>query len=257
MGLIRKIILVICLIVFVGSGGFLAKYYIDAYRDMNALTSLGDMDMLPDLETDKGTIIGKYVPIWKKNQDLIGWIRIEGTKVNFPVMQTPSNPEYYLRRDFEGKYSTGGVPFMDANSDIFIPTSNFLIYGHNMRNGTMFHDIVKYESEEFWQEHPTILFDTIYKGGQGTYAVVAAGYSHIYNEGEEGFRYYSYAGITSEEDFYEYVNGVKSESYYDTGNTPVYGDQLITLSTCTNDNKEGRFYVVAVRTDAKAQPPLH
>ncbi len=256
MEIVRKIIIVICLIVFVGAGGYIAKYFIDAYRDMGDLTSLKDMEMLEDLRTDKGTIIGKYVPIWEKNHDLIGWITIEGTKVDFPVMQTPKEPEYYLRRDFDGEYSTGGVPFMDASSDIFLPTSNFLIYGHNMKNGTMFHDIVKYKDEEFYKEHSEIKFDTIYKGGQGTYTVVAAGYSTIRSESDPGFKYYKYANITTEEKFDEFVQGVISESNYNTGVVPEYGDQLITLSTCTNDSKNGRFYVVAVRTDAKARPPL-
>ena len=256
MGIVRKIIIVICLIVFVGAGGYIAKYFIDAYRDMGDLTSLKDMEMLNDLRTDKGTIIGKYVPIWQKNHDLIGWITIDGTKVDFPVMQTTDDPEYYLRRDFDGEYSTGGVPFMDASSDIFLPTSNFLIYGHNMMNGTMFHDIVKYKDAEFYQEHSTIYFDTIYKGGQGTYTVIAAGYSRIKTAEDQGFKYYQCGGITTQEEFDAYVQGVRSESSYDTGIIPEYGDQLITLSTCTNDNEDGRFYVVAVRTDAKARPPL-
>ena len=255
MGIVRKIIIVICLIVFVGAGGVLAKYFIDAYNEMNKLTDLKNMELLKDLETENGTIIGKYVPIWQKNHDLIGWITIEGTKIDFPVMQTKDDPEYYLRRNFDGEYSTEGVPFMDANSDIFLPTSNFLIYGHNMRNGTMFHDIVKYKDADFYNSHMTIKFDTIYKGGQGTYQVIAAGYSRIKDESEEGFRYYQCAGISTQEEFDEYIAGVKSESSYDTGIVPEYGDQLITLSTCTNDNNEGRFYVVAVRTDAKAGPP--
>ena len=257
MGIIRKIILVICLIIFVGAGGILGKYFYDAYKDMHKLTDLSNVAKVEDLKTDKGTIIGKYVPIWKKNKDFIGWIKIKGTKVDFPVMQTKDDPEYYLRRNFDGEYSTGGVPFIDSNSDIFKPTSNFMIYGHNMKNGTMFHDITKYKDEDFYKEHKTIKFDTIYKGGQGTYEVVAAGKSRIYSEDDDIFKYYQYAGMTSEEDFTTFVKGVKKLSNYDTGLTPEYGDQLITLSTCTNDSNEGRFFVVAVRTDAKQVKPQY
>ena len=249
MGLVRKIILVVCLIVFVGAAGVLIQYYYNGYKEMNSLKDLKQSEELEDLKTDKGIIIGKYVPIWQKNNDLIGWIRIDGTKIDFPVMQTPDDPEYYLRRDFNREHSTGGVPFMDVHSDIFMPTSNFMIYGHNMKNGSMFHDLIKYEDEEFYRDHKTINFDTIYKGGQGVYQVVAAGYSQIYDKDSSKFKYYAYAGITSEREYHEFVDGVKKLSCYDTGVVPEYGSQLITLSTCTNVSDEGRFFVVAVRTD--------
>lgn len=249
MGLVRKIILVVCLIVFVGAAGVLIQYYYNGYKEMNSLKDLKQSEEFEDLKTDKGIIIGKYVPIWQKNKDLIGWIRIDGTKIDFPVMQTPDDPEYYLRRDFNKKHSTGGVPFMDVHSDIFIPTSNFMIYGHNMKNGSMFHDLIKYEDEEFYRDHKTINFDTIYKGGQGVYQVVAAGYSQIYDKDSSKFKYYAYAGMTSEREYHEFVDGVKKLSCYDTGVVPEYGSQLITLSTCTNVSDEGRFFVVAVRTD--------
>lgn len=256
MGVLRKIVLVICLIVFVGSAGILGMYLYDSYKAQNELTGLLDMTG-EDIETEQGTIIGKYASIWRANNDLIGWIKIDGTKVDFPVMQTKENPEFYLRRDFHGEYSTPGVPFMDAESDIFIPTSNFLIYGHNMRNGTMFHDVVKYKDEAFYQKHKTFNFDTIYKGGQGEYAILAAGYSKIYHTSDEVFKYYQCAGITTEEEFNAYVEGVKEISEYDTGVTAEFGDQLVTLSTCTNVNENGRFFIVGVRTDAKARPPQH
>lgn len=249
MGLVRKIILVVCLIVFVGAAGVLIQYYYNGYKEMNSLKDLKQSEELEDLKTDKGIIIGKYVPIWQKNNDLIGWIRIDGTKIDFPVMQTPDDPEYYLRRDFNREHSTGGVPFMDVHSDIFMPTSNFMIYGHNMKNGSMFHDLIKYEDEEFYRDHKTINFDTIYKGGQGVYQVVAAGYSQIYDKDSSKFKYYAYAGMTSEREYHEFVDVVKKLSCYDTGVVPEYGSQLITLSTCTNVSDEGRFFVVAVRTD--------
>ena len=249
MGLVRKIILVVCLIVFVGAAGVLIQYYYNGYKEMNSLKDLKQSEELEDLKTDKGIIIGKYVPIWQKNNDLIGWIRIDGTKIDFPVMQTPDDPEYYLRRDFNREHSTGGVPFMDVHSYIFMPTSNFMIYGHNMKNGSMFHDLIKYEDEEFYRDHKTINFDTIYKGGQGVYQVVAAGYSQIYDKDSSKFKYYAYAGMTSEREYHEFVDGVKKLSCYDTGVVPEYGSQLITLSTCTNVSDEGRFFVVAVRTD--------
>ena len=180
---------------------------------------------------------------------------MDGTKIDYPVMQTQDDPEFYLRRNFQKEHATAGVPFMDASSDIFVPTSNFLIYGHNMKNGTMFHDMLKYKDNSFYQEHKTFRFDTIYKGGQGTYEIIAAGYSKIYPEDSDAFKYYQYAGITSRSDFNEYLKGVKELSEYNTGVSAEYGDQLVTLSTCAYHEKNGRFFIVGKRTDAKQVKP--
>lgn len=257
LGLGRKIVLVICLIVFVGSAGVILDYVVNGIREQSALTEVGDMrsEEREDLVTDKGTVIGKYADLYLKNSDLIGWVTVEDTMIDYPVMQTRNDPEYYLHRSFDKEYADSGTPFLDAASDIFKPTSNFLVYGHHMKNGTMFKDLLKYDDEEFYNEHKTFKFDTIYKGGQGTYQVIAAGYSQIYSKDSDRFKYYQYAGITTEESFDEYVQGVKSLSAYDTGETAEFGDQLVTLSTCAYHTDEGRFFVVGRRIDAKQVRP--
>lgn len=256
MGYGRKIVLVICLIVFVGSAGVLLNYFLNGMKAQNALEDLSKLKTeREDLVTDKGTVIGKYVDLYLANKDLIGWVTIEDTNIDYPVMQTKNSPEYYLDRDFNEEYIASGTPFMDADSDIFIPTSNFLIYGHHMKNGTMFNHLLKYDDEAFYKKHKTFKFDTIYKGGQGTYEVIAAGYSQIYPKSSSKFKYYQYAAMTSESDFYEYVRGVKELSEYDTGVTAEYGDQLVTLSTCAYHVEDGRFFVVGKRTDAKQVKP--
>lgn len=252
MSLPRKIIFVISLMVFIGAAGAIVEHYVTGWRASKDLTDLSALKIeAEDLETDKGTVIGKYVGLYKANPDIIGWIQIEDTRINYPVMQTKAQPEYYLRRNFKKEYSVSGVPFMDANSDIFIPTCNWMIYGHHMKDGTMFKDLVKYADYDFYQEHKYIKFDTIYKGGQGTYEVIAAFYTQIYDADEKVFKYYQYTGITTEAELNEYVAGVKKLSEYNTGVDVQYGEQLITLSTCNyhvGDGK-GRFAVVAKRID--------
>jgi sortase B len=247
----RKILLVICLIVFVGSAGTLANYYLKGIRAQNAFEDLGSLKNTEtaDLKTDKGIVIGKYVDLYLANDDIVGWVKIEDTNIDYPVMQTLWAPEYYLDKNFEEDYMASGTPFMDAHSDIFVPTSNFLIYGHHMKDGTMFHDLLKYDDYEFYQTHKTFQFDTIYKGGQGTYEVIAAGYSQIFPVESTRFKYYKYAGITSESEFNEYVEGVQNIAEYETGVTAEYGDQLVTLSTCAYHVKDGRFFVVGKRID--------
>lgn len=256
MSLGRKIVLVICLIVFVGSAGVLLDYFLNGMREQSAFDDLAKLKTdREDLVTDKGTVIGKYADLYNANNDIIGWITVEDTNIDYPVMQTQNDPEYYLRKNFKKEDAASGTPFMDAASDIFMPTSNFLIYGHNMKNGAMFHDLLKYEDREFYDEHKTFRFDTIYKGGQGTYAVIAAGHTQIYPKDSTEFKYYQYAGITSQSDFNEYVKGVKALSEYDTGVITEYGDQLVTLSTCAYHVENGRFFVVGKRIDAGAQKP--
>ena len=256
MSLGRKIIFVICLIVFVGSAGMLLNYFLTGMREQSSLEDLAKLKAeRDDLKTDKGTVIGKYVDLYEANSDIIGWIQVEDTKIDYPIMWTPDDGEYYLHRNFQKEQASSGVPFLDASSDIFVPTSNFLVYGHNMKNGTMFHDLLKYKDEDFFKEHRTFRFDTIYKGGQGTYEIVAAGYSKIYAEDSKAFKYYQYAGITSESDFNEYIKGIKAQSAYNTGVSAEYGDQLVTLSTCAYHEKNGRFFVVGKRTDARQVKP--
>lgn len=183
-----------------------------------------------------------YAPLKALNQDFFGWISIEGTAVNYPVMHTPENPEYYLHHDFEGGDSQSGVPFMDAACHD--GCGNYLIYGHNMKNGSMFATLPSYAKRTFWEEHPAIRFDTL--SDAGTYEVVAAFYSQVYEkEAENVFRYYDYTDLGKIDDFESYVAQVKAASQYDTGITPVYGDQLLTLSTCSYHTDDGRFVVVA------------
>ena len=195
------------------------------------------------------------------NVDCIGWLSIPDTVVSYPVMYAPSEPERYLHLDFYGHYSYSGTPFLDANSVVFRWTSadgyainvtwNWLIYGHNMNFGTMFHDLQEYDSVEFWQEHPTFTFD-VYNPSTGVtdnaeYEIFAVSRSKIQTSDSDAFAYYQYAGYTDKETFNEYVAGVKAESSYDTGIVPQFGDQLVTLSTCAYHVDEGRFYICGRR----------
>lgn len=246
----RKIIFVIALMVLVGSLGAILTHYVTGAREEKDLESLKTFyDQTPGIQTPKGYVIGKYAELYKKNPDIIGWVKVNGTRIDYPVMQTQKDPQFYLRRNFEKQYSISGVPFMDALSDIFKPTANWMIYGHHMLNGTMFGDLEKYQDKAFWETHKTFQFDTIYKGGQGTYEVIAAFHARILPVDSTGFKYYNYAGITAKSDFYDYVTNIKKDADYDTGVTAKYGDQLVTLSTCSYfiAGHTGRFAVVGKR----------
>lgn len=230
MKIIRRIIFIIALLVFIGSAGYLGIHYFEGQQTENAFRQL--------------TVDGGHdlAALHEQNPDIVGWIKIDDTRVDYPVMWTPDDPEFYLRRNFQKEDSVAGTPFLDAASTM-PGSSNWLIYGHNMKNGTMFHDTLKYEDKAFYDGHKTIHFDTL--EGEGLYEIVAVCYTQIYEENAQVFKYYQYASIVDEASFNAYVQGVKALSIYDTGVTPVWGDQLITLSTCEYSVEDGRFIIVA------------
>jgi sortase B len=235
MKIFRRIILIIAIIIFLGFAGYLGKYLWDGHVSQVEFRELKVTEEDPGLEE-----------LHAKNHDIVGWISIGDTHVDYPVMQTTGDPEFYLHRNFKKEYSAAGTPFVDAASDMKKPSANWIIYGHNMKNHTMFHDILKYSDQEFYEGHRQFRFDTLKSiHGDARYEVIAAFHSKIYNEDESAFKYYQYPYIEDEGRFNEYIHGIMSLSEIETGETAEYGDQLITLSTCEYHTDDGRFVVVA------------
>ena len=186
------------------------------------------------------TAAEKYAKVAAKNEDFVGWLSIEGTSVNYPVVQTPKDPEYYLRRGYDKKYSYYGVPFADAACTI--PSGdNIVIYGHNMDNGTMFAEVEDYRKKSFGKEHRYIQFDTL--EGYGTYEILAVIQTAVGAEDE--YKYYTFTDAENEKEFNKFVSDCKKKSLYETGVTAEYGDKLLTLSTCEYSEKNGRIAVIA------------
>ena len=185
----------------------------------------------------------EYTSLYEKNNDLFGWIYIAGTNINYPVMYTPEDPEYYLYRDFNKSESKSGVPFLDGNCTA--DGGIYLIYGHNMKNGTMFASLLSYDKKEFWEKHKTITFNHISEKNE--YEVIAAFYSMVHPMDTEGFRYYQYTDLSDADVFNEYMENVKALALYDTGICAEYGDEILALSTCSYNTKNGRFVVIAKR----------
>jgi len=220
----------------------LVSYYGETNRDLKAFQKLSQQ---VDQAMEEQQIQTAYDDLYKQNSDFFGWLRIEDTSLDYPVMYTPEDPEYYLHRAFDKSYSSSGVPFLDGNC--YEGGNNYLIYGHNMKRGSMFSVLLSYEEQSFWQQHPTIVFDTLYEHGE--YEVIAAFYSKIYPEDTQGvFRYYQYTDLTDKTVFEEYLSQVQDSSLYDTGIEASYGDTLLTLSTCAYHTENGRFVVVAKKS---------
>ena len=198
-----------------------------------------------DGEPEPREVLEEYKNLLIKNKKLIGWIKIDDTNIDYPVMQTTDN-EYYLDHNTEQEHDINGAIFMDKDCDVLKPSTNFILYGHHMVNGKMFGQLYLYQKESYYKEHPCISFDTIYE--KGIYEVMYVFPAKIYKETEIAFKYYQFIDANSAQEFDSYMQEMAEMSLYDTGVTAQYGDQLLTLSTCDNQSTEGRFVVVAKKS---------
>lgn len=180
---------------------------------------------------------------YQRNNALAGWLRIEGTKIDYPVIHTPEDADKYLRKNIDGKFSMDGTLFIDGSCSVVPESDNTIIYGHNMRKGTMFHDLMNYRKESFWEEHPIIEYSTLYE--ERRYEVIAAFYDRVYYPHEKVFKFYQFVDYETEAEFQDAMLYYQNKSEYDTGVMAEFGDRLLTLVTCSYHEKNGRFVVVA------------
>lgn len=200
-------------------------------------------------DTEKA-ILPDYTDLYLQNSDMVGWISIADTNINYPVMQSKDEPNYYLKHSFDKAYSNYGCPYIQENCDVKTPSDNLIIYGHHMRNGTMFSDLTKYEERSFWESHKTISFNTLIDKQE--YEVVAVFKTVAYNQ--EAFRYYDFVNADTAENFNSYIEKCKEVALFDTGVSAEYGDKLITLSTCEYSRNNGRMVVVAKLLSRQLEP---
>lgn len=179
-------------------------------------------------------------PLFRENSDCIGWLSILDTGVDYPVMHTPAEPQKYLRKNFYGEYSTSGVPFLDGRCSL--TGTNLILYGHNMKNGTMFASVTGYANEDYAKEHPAIEFETA--SGCTVYQVFAVTVVDKYDD------WYGFIGAVDEAAYQEKISNIRDRAMYTTGAVPEYGSQLLTLSTCYRSGSDQRFLVIAVETTA-------
>ena len=256
--------------VFLVSGFFLARYVWQVRQHENTYNALSDMvqrvrqeqstkPTLPEQEqqttptspyvtvTDPETgelveLLPEFAELYLLNNDLVGWLTIDGTNIDYPVVQDKENVDYYLYRDFYKASSKGGCLYVKESCDVAAPSDNIILYGHNTRGGDiMFHALNGYTSKSFWEEHKTIEFSTLTENR--TYEIVAV-FKTTATVGQ-GFDYHQFVNAQTEEEFNQFADTCKSLSFYDTGVEATYGDQFITLSTCEYTLENGRLVVVA------------
>lgn len=194
-------------------------------------------------ENTEPVMLERLTEWYEKNDALVGWLKIDGTVIDYPVIHTPEDPDEYLRKNIEGKFSMEGTLFVEGNCSMDPESDNIIIYGHNMKRGTMFHDLMNYKKKSYWEERPLISYSTLYE--ERTYEIVAAFYDRVYYTHEKVFKFYQFIDYETEEEFDRAIVYYKEKSEYDTGVEPVFGDKLLTLVTCSYHEDNGRFVVVA------------
>lgn len=226
---------------------------IDAFAELSELAEIKEPDepketVEPDADsihedTDAEEEIEESVPtvrhdiplLMSQNDECIGWITIDDTAVDYPVMHTPDWPQKYLRMNFYQQYSDSGVPFLDYRCTQ--ESDNLIIFGHNMRNGTMFSSLKDYLNDGHLAAHPTILLET--EDGAHEFTIFAVACVDKLDS------WYSFINAESEDAFNEAVHRIIQNSYYTNGDAPEYGDRLLTLSTCYGSTRSSRLIIIA------------
>ncbi|MBR1820511.1 MAG: sortase [Clostridia bacterium] len=199
---------------------------------------------------DEERILPQYRQLHALNEDMVGWLLQADMGIDYPVMYTPDDEEYYLHRDFYGKGNANGQLILDRDCDPYTPSWNQIIYGHNMRSGSMFGNLTNYETVEFWQRHKLIEFDSLME--ERVYVVVASFRAAQYEADEPGFRYA--VSFYNRAEYDAWMAEIEAARCFDTEVDCEFGDEFLTLSTCAYHRKNGRFVVVARRLRAGEQP---
>jgi sortase B len=262
----RKILIIICLGVFLYSAYQIVAYLYDNYRSKSTYDKIREeyekqlelekeaaqptkqpvnipnvpinpnVPSTPDL-SGKRMMMDRYSSLLEINKDVVGWITVPSTVIDYPVVQAKDN-DFYLRRNIHGERATAGTIFMDFRSDARAGGGHIILYGHHMRNGTMFKDLVKYKDEEFFQDQANIRFNTLYE------EIEWEVFSVYVTDADFNYRQTEFSSV---EEYLSFLNKLQSKSMFDKGIELTGDDQILTLSTCTYEYDDARFVVHARR----------
>lgn len=251
----KKIILIILIIIFIALVSYLGyliyqnirdkKLNADLQKDIEFANNIVVEEEIPLSEAEQ-QVVDKVNELQNENQDVKGWIQINDTKINYPLLQASEDNEYYLKRNYKKENSSHGSIFLDMSSDLNNKNSNLIIYGHNMKDGEMFQNLMYYTNKDFYDNHKIV---NIYTNKEARkYEIVTVFKSRVFYQDEQNvFRYYYSFDLDTEEKYNDYINNCKKIQLYDTGVNASFGEQLITLIVCEYSQTNGRFIVVAKR----------
>ncbi len=243
--IVKKVLYVFCIMLLISSilisSYFIYKELKENKKQENNFEELIEIveQTNPEDKEQVETVIN-IDNLYAINSDIVGWLRINDTTINYPIMQIKSNPNYYLHRDFYKKYSSYGTPYMSEECNINT-SDNLVIYGHHMNHKKVFGALENYKSKEFYENHKVIEFTTLEE--MKKYEIFAVFKTVVYSKNT--FKYYNSVNFSNEDEFNTFVNKCKELSFYETNIKPKYHDKFITLSTCEYSNKNGRLVVIA------------
>ncbi len=223
------IIIVLLIAVLAASGYYIWQEMYSRVQEKKAFEKIHQL-----VDDENGRNISLLI---EQNSDCIGWVSIPGTTLDYPVMYTPDNPQKYLRLSFEEKYSFSGVPFLDARCSL--KSDNLIVYGHNLKNDTMFSSLGGYVQESYSRKHPEIEFEK--KKKKSVYSVFAV------VQVDENDEWYNFVDAPNSKNFSSYIDAIKNKAVYTTDAVPEFGQQLLTLTTCYGSDKSGRLLVISVK----------
>ena len=234
--------------------GRIVKNKWNSEKELNVLNVLLDV---PVVIVPNPVILDEYKELFMQNKDMIGWLTIDDTVIDYPVMQTPKDENFYSHLDFNKQDNVNGCLIMDTDSNVGIglkefnyekgtkPSHNLIIHGHTMKSGAMFGGLKKYAKESYGLEHKIIKFDSLFEKRE--YELISTFYSQVYYPHDGVFKYYTFFNANNQEEFDYWYTNIKEMALYDTGVTAEYGDEFITLSCCAYHVEDGRFVVIAKR----------
>jgi len=242
---ILVVIRIVLVIAAITSATYILLYFYNSYKNKNLYA-----DILPNIQENRvnetgqesSVLVSAVKELQKENADIKGWIKIDGTNINYPLLQTTDN-DYYVTRNYKKEKSKYGSIFINSNSDLKDEKSHVLIYGHDMKDGQMFAGLINYTNKAFYEENLFITIATDEK--EEKYKIICVFKSRQFYEDETGvFRYYRYFNFNTQNELKEYINNCKKEQLYDT-KTDITDNQIITLTTCEYSQDNGRLVVVA------------
>lgn len=202
----------------------------------------------PEADNESPAVPNPYADVFASYEDIAAWLVVPGTIIDYPVVWTPEDENYYLYRDIDGNEDKNGSLILDTDSSVDPVSTNLIIHGHNMRSGAMFGNLTDYESQDFYEDHKQITLYT--EECQRNYEVIAVFRSQVYKKKDTVFKYYKFFQADTQEEFEDFYQNIKNLSLYDTGVTAEFGDRFITLSTCVYHVEQGRFVVVAKEVES-------
>lgn len=249
---LKKIIYPVCLIILVFACWNLWKIKESTRQTKELYDKLAQQTSEPQFDTkveisqkNSFGINTKIQKLQQQNEELVGWLKIDGTVIDYPVMQTAADNDYYLTHDFERNDNVHGTPFLDVNCSLET-SDNLIIYGHHMKDGTMFQNLMLYRDAAFCTSNEWILWDTLEESTRYRVVFVIV----ISKIETETFPYYDYVDLSDKDRYQEFLDGCSKYAVWKSNELPHPGTKLLTLSTCEYSKEDGRLVIVAAADDA-------